>query len=183
MRTEVSAEWFFASVLLAASLVACGRESKPSDPGTTPPSRDAQSSQSNAGSSQAFLKHASAAASSSSALSRSFSEGMNLVDSDVAVAHGPSRPLLVQFTGDYCLACHVMEPDLMEVRKRYRGELDVAVVNIDRPEFEKLAKYFVIEAVPSQRYVDAAGKIVYAHTGIESQQGLINRFKQLGWVK
>lgn len=94
----------------------------------------------------------------------------------------PPKPLLLQFSRDFCLPCHKMKPDVDAIRARFSELVDVVVINIDRVGLQHFAVYFVIGTVPSQRYIDASGKVVLSHEGAVTARQIERNFERLGWL-
>jgi thiol-disulfide isomerase/thioredoxin len=93
------------------------------------------------------------------------------------------RPMLLDFTRDYCLACQVMAPAITELRREHAGQVEVIEVNLDREKNERLGLYFVIDTVPAQVFIDASGKIAARHGGMATGDEMRATIRGLGWVR
>lgn len=100
----------------------------------------------------------------------------------MAQAAGDARPLMIEFSRDYCLACQVMAPSIDELRREHAATLDVVELNIDREKNERVARFFVVDSVPAQVFVDASGRISSRHVGVASKDELRKTLKGLGWI-
>ena len=92
------------------------------------------------------------------------------------------RPMLIDFTRDYCLPCQVMAPWVAQLRTDYRGTVDVVEVNIDRGDNERLGHFFTIKSVPTQVFVDASGHVEARHEGLASKEEMTATLSRLGWI-
>lgn len=95
----------------------------------------------------------------------------------------PPKPILIQFSRDFCLPCHKMKPDVDAIRARFSDVVDVVIINVDRFDLQYLAAYFIVGTVPSQRYIDASGKVVLSHEGAVTARQIERNFETLGWVR
>ncbi|MGD9201940.1 MAG: thioredoxin [Chitinispirillia bacterium] len=55
--------------------------------------------------------------------------------------------VLADFWAEWCRPCHILDPIIEEIKKKYRGKLNVIKINIDRNQ--KLAQYFRVVSIPS----------------------------------
>lgn len=89
-------------------------------------------------------------------------------DFDSAVA-ATDRPVLVDFSADWCAPCTAMAPALESFAARRAGELTVAKVDIDRAP--GLASRFGIRSVPTLMLFKG-GKPVATQPGMMSESQL-----------
>ncbi len=95
----------------------------------------------------------------------------------------PPRPMMIDFTKDFCLPCQVMAPWVAELRSAHAASLDVVEVNLDRQSSEKLALFFQVESVPTQVYLDASGRVLEIHAGAATREEMERSFRRWGWVR
>jgi len=93
-----------------------------------------------------------------------------------------SRPMMIDFTRDFCLPCQVMAPAVAELRQQHAGLVDVVEVNVDREKNERCALFFVVESVPTQVFVDASGRVVARHGGIATKEEMTRTLRELQWI-
>ena len=94
----------------------------------------------------------------------------------------PVRPMLIDFTRDFCLPCQIMEPWIREIQQAHAGSVDVVEVNIDRDGMDKFALFFYVDSVPMRVYVDASGNIVDVQRDTCSRDELEQSLRRLGWI-
>jgi thioredoxin 1 len=95
----------------------------------------------------------------------------------------PPRPMMIDFTKDFCLPCQVMAPWVAELRSAHAASIDVVEVNLDRQSSDKLALFFQVESVPTQVYLDASGRVVEIHAGTATREEMERSFRSWGWVR
>lgn len=108
--------------------------------------------------------------------------------SDVPIApdaggESPSRPLVISFTRDFCLPCQVMAPSVADIRREHAGAVDVVELNIDREPYERHARFFVIDSVPAQVFVDSTGAVVERRSGVATRDELNRVLRKLRWIR
>jgi thioredoxin 1 len=94
-----------------------------------------------------------------------------------------SRPMMIEFTRDFCLPCQILAPSIAELRQTHAAEIDVVEVNLDREKHERHALFFRIEAVPTLVFVDPSGRILARHDGIATKEEMERTFASLGWIR
>ncbi len=95
----------------------------------------------------------------------------------------PPRPMMIDFTRDFCLPCQVMAPWVAEIRQTHMASLDVVEVNLDRQASDRLALFFRVESVPTQVYLDASGRVVKIHAGTATREEMERSFRTWGWIR
>jgi thioredoxin 1 len=93
------------------------------------------------------------------------------------------KPMLLAFTRDHCLPCDIMHPWIVELKKKYADQLDIAEINIDRKENATLAAYFKAKSIPTQVYVDREGREVSRHTGLATKQKMLATLQKKGLLR
>jgi thioredoxin 1 len=93
----------------------------------------------------------------------------------------PARPALYDFGMGMCFSCKEMEKILESVKSKYGSQLAVRLVYVDQ-EKDMFRQYKII-AVPTQVFLDAAGKEVDRHLGLFPEAELIKKLKDLKFIK
>jgi thioredoxin 1 len=89
-----------------------------------------------------------------------------------------SLPRLVDLGSDTCIPCKMMMPVLDQLRKEYAGRLRVEFINVRETPSEG-AKYG-IKLIPTQIFIDAAGKELFRHEGFISKEDILAKWEELG---
>ena len=63
----------------------------------------------------------------------------HIVDSEI--------PVLLDFWASWCKPCHMLDPVIKKIGKKYKGQIEVIKVNVDI--HRGLAAYFKIQSIPS----------------------------------
>lgn len=91
---------------------------------------------------------------------------------------GETLPQLLDFGGGVCTPCKLMEPIIEELARDYRGRVDVRLIN--KREQPALAEKHGIQLIPTQVFLDAAGKEVLRHTGFMPKEDIVAKLKEMG---
>ncbi len=91
------------------------------------------------------------------------------------------RPALYEFGAGYCFSCKEMEQIMAEIRGRYGEDLEVRMVYAGKED--ELFKQYKIMLIPTQIFLDAAGKEVDRHIGPLSRDEVIKRLRGLKFIK
>ena len=66
---------------------------------------------------------------------------------DEALNNG--KPTLVEFYADWCQVCHQMEPTMAQLKQTHRGTLDLVLLNVENPLWEKELDQFQVRGIPT----------------------------------
>jgi thioredoxin 1 len=97
---------------------------------------------------------------------------------NTAVA-GNSLPVLVDLGADRCVPCRMMAPILEELKKEYKGKLDVVFYDVWKDSAP--AQKYKINYIPTQIFLDENGKELYRHVGFYSKEAILDKWKELGY--
>ena len=91
---------------------------------------------------------------------------------------GPALPRLVDLGANSCAPCKAMMPILDELRREKGGRLRVEFVDVwaDPGAAEKLK----VRILPTQLFLDAAGRELARHEGFMSKEAILGRWRELG---
>jgi len=100
---------------------------------------------------------------------------------DVTVAtDATARPRLVDLGAGKCIPCKAMAPILEELRTEYAATFDVVFIDVweNPPEAEP----YNINLIPTQIFIDAAGKELWRHEGFLGKADILAKWKEFGVV-
>lgn len=97
------------------------------------------------------------------------------------LAPPPGKPTIIEFARPNCPVCKAMENILLEVKIRSGGRWELRFAFIEPDEY--LFKRFGVTIVPTQVFLDAAGREVYRHEGLMSKEELLRKLRELQFVQ
>lgn len=89
------------------------------------------------------------------------------------------KPLLIDIGAEKCIPCVKMEPILADLKENYSDRFGVEFINV-RKNF-KAGEEYGIQLIPTQIFYDASGKELYRHEGFFSKEGILAKWKELGY--
>jgi thioredoxin 1 len=97
-------------------------------------------------------------------------------------ASSAERPMMIEFSRDYCTPCQVMKPWVEEIADE-NPKVDVLTLNVDRKKYEHIGSFFKVTAVPSLIFLDADGQVVRRSDGLAKKEQMTRAFAELGWAQ
>jgi thioredoxin 1 len=96
-------------------------------------------------------------------------------------APAKGKPALYEFGAGYCVSCKEMAKIMTELTAQYGDQLEVRMVYADKEK--DLFQQYKIMLIPTQVYLDAAGKEVDRHIGALSKEEVIKKLKELKFIR
>jgi thioredoxin 1 len=87
-------------------------------------------------------------------------------------------PQMVELGSKTCVPCQMMQPILEELRKEYKGQLEVPFWDVY--EHQDKAKAYGIRVIPTQVFIGADGKEFFRHEGFFPKEDILAKFKEHG---
>lgn len=87
-------------------------------------------------------------------------------------------PKLIDLGATKCIPCKMMVPVLDELKKDYKGQLEVQFIDVWKDQ--SAAKKYKVQSIPTQIFFDANGKEIYRHAGFISKDDIVKAFKDHG---
>ncbi len=91
------------------------------------------------------------------------------------------KPALYDFGMGMCIPCKEMEQILGSIKNKYGNQIEVRLVYVEQDK-DLFAKHKIV-AVPTQVFFDASGKEVDRHMGLFPEKELIQKLKDLKFIK
>ncbi len=91
-------------------------------------------------------------------------------------------PRLVDFGAKQCKACKAMETVLESCMKKHADKFQTEFIDVWIPENQALAKSHQIQSIPTQIFFNEEGKELFRHTGFISEEDILARWQELGFV-
>ena len=76
---------------------------------------------------------------------------------DEALSNG--KPTLVEFYADWCQVCHQMEPTMAQLKQSHRDTLDLVLLNVENPLWEKELDQFQVLGIPTFLFYGSDGSV------------------------
>jgi thioredoxin 1 len=92
-----------------------------------------------------------------------------------------AMPTLLEFDRKNCPICKASERVILAAKDQYPGQFVVQKFYID--EEEKLFRRYQVAIVPTQVFLDAAGREVGRHEGVYKQEALIQKLRELKFIR
>ena len=77
----------------------------------------------------------------------------------------PPRITFVELGSDKCIPCRMMQPILTRIQQRYGDQIRVIFSDVWKAEQKKFGKEYGVRVIPTQVFLDGAGKEVFRHEG------------------
>ncbi|HET6452938.1 MAG TPA: thioredoxin family protein [Armatimonadota bacterium] len=87
-------------------------------------------------------------------------------------------PKIVDVGAEKCIPCKMMVPVLDQLKKEYKGKLQVEFVDIWK--YPNAGKKYGVKLIPTQILYDSKGKEIARHTGFWPKKDIIAEFKKHG---
>jgi thioredoxin 1 len=90
------------------------------------------------------------------------------------------KPKMLEFGSKQCKACKAMEPVMENLKKSHSEVFDIEFVDVWLPENQMFAKSYSISSIPTQVFLNSAGKEVSRNTGFFSEESILTKWRELG---
>jgi thioredoxin 1 len=90
-------------------------------------------------------------------------------------------PQILEFDRKLCPICQASERVILAVKDQYPGQFEVKKLYID--EADALFRRYKVALVPTQVFLDAAGQEVGCHEGVYKQEVLIQKLRELKFIR
>ena len=99
-------------------------------------------------------------------------------EEDFKKAITDGKPVLVDFGSNSCIPCRQMRPILKEVGKEYAGKASVLVIDVYK--YQRLARDYKVQLIPTLIFFDSKGKEVFRHAGAMEKEKIVEKLKEVG---
>ena len=96
-------------------------------------------------------------------------------------APAKGKPALYEFGAKTCIPCQQMKQVMADLTASHSDQMEFRMVYVDenRPMFGQ----YKIVAIPTQVFLDASGKEVDRHVGALTQEAVLNKLKELKFIR
>jgi thioredoxin 1 len=92
-----------------------------------------------------------------------------------------ARPALYEFGAKYCLPCKQMQQVMADLKASHGDQVEFRMVYVD--ENKDLFPQYKIMIIPTQVFLDASGKEVDRHIGALTEEQVLQKLKDLKFIK
>lgn len=90
------------------------------------------------------------------------------------------RVTFVEIGSVNCVPCRMMQPIMKAVEEEYAGQVRVVFHDVWTPQGKQDAKKYGIRVIPTQIFLDAAGREYFRHEGFYPKEELVKVLKMKG---
>ncbi|RJR34605.1 MAG: hypothetical protein C4567_15540 [Deltaproteobacteria bacterium] len=91
------------------------------------------------------------------------------------------KPALLEFGAGYCFSCKEMEKVMAALKTSHSDQVEFRMVYVDK-EKDLFTQYKIL-MIPTQVFLDASGKEVDRHIGPLTREEVIQKLKELKFIK
>jgi len=93
----------------------------------------------------------------------------------------PGKPALYEFGAKTCIPCQQMKQVMADLKASHGDQMEFRMVYVD--ENRPLFGQYQIVAIPTQVFLDASGKEVDRHLGALTKEEVLQKLKELKFIK
>ena len=97
----------------------------------------------------------------------------NTIATDTAKTDKVYKVTFVELGSVKCIPCKKMQPIMKSIEQKYGDQVKVEFHDVWTPEGESFGDKYGIKAIPTQVFLDAAGKEFFRHEGFFPEEDLI----------
>ena len=90
----------------------------------------------------------------------------------------PGLPRLVDLGSTTCIPCKELAPILEELKTEFKGKVSVEFIDVTKNP--AAADEYKITVIPTQVFIDGAGKEVFRHEGFYPKADILTQFAKMG---
>jgi len=93
---------------------------------------------------------------------------------------GDIKVTFIELGSVRCIPCKKMQPIMEQIKKEYKGQVQVIFYDVWTSEGKPYAYKYKIRLIPTQVFLDKDGKEYYRHEGFFPKDELVKVLKQKG---
>lgn len=91
-----------------------------------------------------------------------------------------NKVTFIELGSKRCMPCKMMEPILKEIRKEYKGKVNVVFYDVWTEAGKPYAEKYNITSIPTQIFLDKDGKEYFRHVGFFPKKQIVKVLKDGG---
>jgi len=100
------------------------------------------------------------------------------IDDALARAQKEGKIVMLELGSVGCIPCEQMRPVMDKLSQNYKGKLEVIFVDVKKDR--KSAAQFQVYGIPTQVFLDRAGKEFHRHIGFYAYESIVPVLKKAG---
>ncbi len=100
------------------------------------------------------------------------------IDAVLSKAKAEGRIVMLELGSVGCIPCEQMKPVMHKLRETYANKIEVIFIDVRREN--KTGRRFGVNMIPTQVFLDKAGKEVHRHIGFYSYEEIVPVLKKAG---
>ena len=92
-----------------------------------------------------------------------------------------ARPALYEFGAGYCASCKEMEKVIAELRTSHSDQVEFRMVYADKEK--ALFQQYKVILIPTQVFLNAEGKEVFRHMGPLTKNQVLQKLRELKFIR
>jgi thioredoxin 1 len=109
---------------------------------------------------------------------QSAAEGLVLVTDNLNIDFSKYQVTFIELGADRCIPCKAMQPIMKEIAAEYKGRVQVVFYDVwKNPE---PGRKYGVQLIPTQVFIDTAGREISRHVGLFPKAELVEFLKQHG---
>ena len=93
---------------------------------------------------------------------------------------GSALVTFVELGSVNCVPCRMMQPIMREIEQQYAGQVEVVFHDVWTPAGRPYADRYRIKVIPTQVFLDRAGREYFRHEGFFPKEQLVEILKRQG---
>lgn len=107
-------------------------------------------------------------------------EGRVLVTFDLNLEFSKHKVTFIEIGAERCIPCREMQPIMRDIAAEYAGT--VRVVFYDVWKDPSAARYYGVQLIPTQVFIDSAGREIHRHVGLFPKEEILAMLRQKGML-
>ena len=101
----------------------------------------------------------------------------NSLEPNEAISNG--RPTLIEFYADWCEVCNKMAPEMIDLEKKYKNDIDIVLLNIDNTIWDEFINEYHVNGIPHFDFFNKKGDFQTALIGFQEKEEMARSFDLL----
>jgi len=91
-----------------------------------------------------------------------------------AISNG--KPTMIEFYADWCEVCNEMAPNMIDLKKRYKNEIDIVLLNVDNSMWNDFIEKYDVQGIPHFNFFNKKGEFQATLIGLQEEKNIERSF-------